>query len=99
MALEVHVGALDNLLNLNIENSSGATVNGELTLNLPASLIAAIESEIGKDLIEAKLDGNTWLLTLAEDSEDDDLHITLVMKDNAAPGFYTVTSVLSQISG
>ena len=97
-ALEMHVGALDNLLILVIENTSGATVNAELTLNLPAGLMADIDS-FGIDVIEAKLDNNTWLLTLTEDSEDEDLDITLVMKDDAAPGFYTVTGMLRQTSG
>ena len=98
-AMELHAGALDNIVTLVIENTSGATANAMTRLVLPPGLRAEMESEIGTDVTEAQLDGNTWILTLTEDSKDEDLDITLLAEDNIMPGFYSITGQLLQTSG
>lgn len=98
-ALELDVGGEDNLLALNIRNSSGKAVNAVLTLEFPAELEVEMEAEIGADVEEAQLNKKSWLLTLTTDSDDEDLEITIRTKANAAPGFYTIRGRLVQTAG
>ena len=98
-ALELNLGGEDNLLALNISNSSDKAVNAVLTLEFPPGLEVEMEEELGTDVGETQLNTKSWLVTLTADSDDEDLEITIKAKDIAAPGFYTIRGKLVQTGG
>ncbi len=98
-ALEVQVGGKENLISLNLANLSDAPAKAVLTLNVPPQLQVEVEEEIGTDVLEAQLSASTWLLDLTEDSEDENLDITVAARADAKPGFYTIAGTLVQVAG
>ncbi len=98
-ALEIWVGGKENLISLNLSNVSDAPAKAVLTLKVPPQLQIEVEEEIGTDVLEAQLSSNTWLLDLTADSEDENLDIAIVAKADAQPGFYTITGIITQVTG
>jgi len=103
-ALEQHIGDGHQRLNLNIKNNSNATSSIVLQLKVPQGIDLAANSANTWVLKEALLDissdktSQTMLLSLAG-STDADLQLSMESKDDAAPGSYTVSGTLVQISG
>ena len=97
--IEAHIGDSP-VLRLDVDNASDGLANAVLELNVPAGVDVETE-ESGSAIAVAQLSRKTWLMTVASDpdnSEIDMLNITISPKDSLAPGFYTITGQLLQIS-
>lgn len=103
-ALEQHIGDQHQRLNLNIKNNSNATSSIVLQLKVPQGIDleanSANTSVLKKALLDISSDktAQTMLLSLAG-SNNADLQLTMQSKDDTAPGSYTVSGTLVQISG
>ncbi len=108
VAIETQVGQ-SQMIKLVLENKSGKTANAILELNAPCCI--DVDADDDSDDVNttadddvtamAQLNRNTYLLTLqANDGTDDtpDLFITVESKDDAAPGFYTITGRIIQVA-
>jgi hypothetical protein len=96
-AIETHVGQTGVKLNLDVKNFSNADASAVLELNVPAGIDVEVDSN-DSDLKEAQMGPGTWLLKI-DAGEQGDLEITIEPKDDAKPGFYTITGRIVQISG
>ncbi|MBI4337087.1 MAG: hypothetical protein HY683_04570 [Chloroflexi bacterium] len=96
-AIEQHMGDTETVLVLNLSNVSNDGANALLTLNVPAGVDVEVES-LDANLEEAQMTANTWLLKEAAGGPHE-LEITIESKDDAAPGFYTITGSIVQIGG
>ena len=96
-ALETQVGQTS-IINLDLDNQSGVSANFILEIHAPAGL--DIDANEGNADVEmAQLNKNTWLGTVAHDpSGTDDILIAVEPKDDAAPGFYTITGRIVQVA-
>jgi uncharacterized membrane protein len=93
-AIEMHVGD-EVVLNLNLNNNSDSDGNAILELNVPRGLDVEVDSS--GDLDETQLTRNSWVMTVAGES-DGDIEITIEAKDDLKPGFYTITGRIVQVS-
>ena len=95
-ALETQVGQLS-IFTLVLDNTSGATANFILELNAPAAL--DIDADGKDDASVAQLSKNTWLGTMTVTTDTTpDIQIAIESKDDAAPGFYTITGKIIQVA-
>ena len=100
VAVETDMGQ-ETAVGFDLYNDSGQTANAMLQLNVPAGIDVELNGNDG--VTEAQLGPNTWLLTIPDDTAhpapDGFMDLIISSKDNAAPGFYTITGTLVQISG
>ncbi len=99
VAIETQVGQ-ESGFKLTLANNSGKLANAILELSVPAGVdVEVADTQVAgtDDLSEAQLNRNTWLLTVAA-SNDDTLDIKVESKDDAAPGFYTITGRIIQVA-
>ncbi|MBI2916538.1 MAG: hypothetical protein HYY01_00965 [Chloroflexi bacterium] len=94
VAIETHVGQ-QQVVTLPLANASGKTANGILELNVPAAIDVEVNSAGGVD--EAQFSRNTWLFTVT--TSGGNLLVTIESKDDAAPGFYSISGRIVQVSG
>ncbi len=96
------------VINLPLKNASNQTLVGTITLNIPAGLTAevvadTVASASGTGNISAivRTGANTWKFTLGKDAlylATDELTVVVAAGDDAAPGFYTLSGSIKQIS-
>ena len=94
VALETDVGQ-NQIVTFTLYNDSGQTANSMLQLNVPAGIDVELDSDGG--VTEAQMNVNTWLLTIPAGGGT--MALEIESKDDARPGFYTITGQLVQISG
>ena len=98
VAIETQVGQ-NSGFSLSVGNASGASANAVLTLNVPAGL--DVDAEGTNDASSfAQLSKNTYLFVVdnSTDSSTVDITVTVESKDDAAPGFYTITGKIIQVA-
>ncbi|MBI2916508.1 MAG: hypothetical protein HYY01_00805 [Chloroflexi bacterium] len=95
VAVETQVGQTQTIT-LPLTNESAKPANGILELSVPAGIDVQV-NESGT-ATEAQLNRNTWLFTLPSPSAGSGLVITVESKDDAAPGFYTITGRIIQVA-
>ncbi|MBI2917531.1 MAG: hypothetical protein HYY01_06000 [Chloroflexi bacterium] len=104
VALETQAGQIS-VIGLKLDNQSGKPANAILEVNAPAGVDVAADdsatsSVAGKVTSMARLNKSTWLFALDSASVDDipDIYIAVESKDDAAPGFYTITGRIIQVA-
>lgn len=104
-AIEMHVGDIGYPGNsesaailLGLQNTANAVVSAILELSIPAGLDIEVEPSSGSNVEEAQLNKGTWLLRVPT-SASGTVNIYIEPKDDAKPGFYTITGRVVQISG
>ncbi|MBI2917532.1 MAG: hypothetical protein HYY01_06005 [Chloroflexi bacterium] len=98
-AIETQVGQ-PQALQLVLANGSGKVVNGILELNVPAGIDVDAEGVDDASTNFAQLNRTTYLFSLAIGASNDtaDVKVTVESKDDAAPGFYTITGRIIQVA-
>ncbi len=91
------------VINLPLKNASNQPLVGTVTLNIPAGLTAEVVADTDATNVTAivRTGANTWKFTLAAAAlylPADELTVVVAASDNVAPGYYTVTGTLKQIS-
>ena len=95
-AIELHIGDSP-ILKLDVDNGSDVSGNAVLELTAPAGLDIAVD-ETGSDIEEAQMTRTTWLLTVNTGDSDATLDITLSLKDDMQPGFYSISGRIKQVA-
>ena len=98
VAIETQVGQYSGF-SLSLGNLSGANANGILELNAPAAL--DIYAQGANDASSfAQLNKTTYLMVVdnATSNATADVTVTIESKDDAAPGFYTITGRIIQVA-
>ncbi len=87
-------------ITINLLNRSDNDAAAKLVLDVPANVDVELDSD-GVNVEEAQLSRNTWLLTVANGTQNGNGYITLHVepKDDAKPGFYSISGRLVQIEG
>ncbi|MBI2916509.1 MAG: hypothetical protein HYY01_00810 [Chloroflexi bacterium] len=97
VAIETQVGQTSDF-RLALVNDSGAPANFILELNAPAGIDVDAEDS-NPEVKLAQLSKNVYLGTLAvSNNATDDIIVTVESKDDAAPGFYTITGRIIQVA-
>ena len=94
VAVETDVGQSQTVA-IGVSNTSAASANAILSLNVPAALDVSLEAASGAN--EAQLNRNQWLVKVPTGGET--LTLTIESADDAATGFYTITGSLVKVSG
>ncbi len=100
VALETQVGQ-NQIVTLTLSNASGKTANGILELSVPAGIDVEVDQNAGNDVTAlARLNKHTWLFTLQSPTNDanTDVWVLVESKDDAAPGFYTISGRIIQVA-
>ncbi|MBI2916705.1 MAG: hypothetical protein HYY01_01815 [Chloroflexi bacterium] len=98
VALETQVGQTSGI-RLRLDNQSGKVANAILELSVPAGIDVEVDEVAGADVTLARLTKNTWLLTMdAVPDGSEDIRIIVESKDDAAPGFYTISGRIIQVA-
>ncbi|MBI2917530.1 MAG: hypothetical protein HYY01_05995 [Chloroflexi bacterium] len=109
VALETQVGQAS-WITLELENKSAKLANFILELNAPAGVDIEADQDqdpatnpfdLAKYLALARLNKNTWLGSMPESgvvNQNSKLNILVESKDDAAPGFYTITGRIIQVA-
>ncbi len=95
VAIETQVGRSQTIV-LALANGSGKPANGILELSVPAGVDVQLDSDSAANTPEAQLNRNTWLFKVTQSAGS--LYVLLEPKDDAAPGFYTITGRIIQVS-
>ncbi len=96
VAIETQVGQTSGF-SLRLDNQSGKLANFILELHIPAGV--DVDAENADDATLAQLTKNTWLGTMdASPNGADDINVTVESKDDAAPGFYTISGRIIQVA-
>ena len=96
-AIEMHIGDTATI-KLDIDNSSDASTNAVLELNVPRGIDADVEEDSdASGISEARLTRGSWLMKINSGATGH-LNVALSPKDDLAPGFYTVTGRLVQVA-
>ncbi len=97
VAIETQVGQTSDF-RLALVNDSGKAANFILELNAPAG-IDVVAEDSNPEVALAQLNRNTYLGTLAvSNNATDDIIVSVESKDDAAPGFYTITGRIIQVA-
>ncbi len=96
-ALETQVGQ-NQTVTLELDNHSGAEANGILELSVPAGI--DVHAEDGANMVGlAQLNRNTYLFSLDDTTAaPGEITLEIEAKDDAAPGFYTITGRIIQVA-
>jgi hypothetical protein len=96
VAVEMFVGQRIEL-NLDLVNDSGVSGAAMLELNVPAGIDVELDRNDDGSIEEAQASRNTWLMVVPDGTSE--TYIQIEPKDNVAPGFYTISGRIVQISG
>ena len=97
VAVETQVGQ-NSGFSLRLDNASGKVANFILEINAPAG-VDVYASDLADDVSLAQLNRNTYLGTMDNSpAAADDIKVTAESKDDAAPGFYTITGRIIQVA-
>jgi len=98
VALETQVGQLA-IVSLTLLNGSGKNANFILELNAPAGIDVDADGMDNASNM-SQLNKNTWLGVLVPVTSDanPDVKILVEPKDDASPGFYTITGRIIQVA-
>ena len=83
-------------VDLGLVNDSGVSGAAMLELNVPAGIDVELEDD-GGSIDEAQASRNTWLMVVPDGSNN--VLLQIEPKDDIAPGFYTISGRIVQISG
>ncbi|MBI2918486.1 MAG: hypothetical protein HYY01_10905 [Chloroflexi bacterium] len=98
-ALETKVGQ-NQTVTLELDNLSGAEANGILEISAPAGIDVDADEGAGPMVGLARLNRNSFLFSINDTSAGTPGEIVLEIeaKDDAAPGFYTITGRIIQVA-
>ncbi|MBI2916366.1 MAG: hypothetical protein HYY01_00070 [Chloroflexi bacterium] len=101
VAMETKVGKSQKVY-LVLENKSGKPANGIVEINAPAGIEVDVD-EVGSSDVTAlaQLSRNTYLFTMgayAVANDLPDLAIEIEAKDDASPGYYSITARIIQVA-